>query len=162
MQDAEYQELLKKQSYEDLLAIRRSLNRVAHPERFALVIAEIDGRDKLTIPPPLPGNKLDTTWRSSSMPTDVGPLTKLLLVVGFLFQAVSLFMRYAETQAVLASCPIVALAGVILLVAGCVRLARSTGRSGGYGLFGLLGLIGLAILCALPKKSRTSTLQNQT
>jgi len=162
MQDAEYQEYLKNQSYEDLLAIRSSLDKAAHPERFSLLITEIEGRDKLTIPSPFPGSEPDTTWRSSSMPIEVGPLTKLLLIVGFLFQIANLFMRHAEAQAVLASRPIVALAGVFLFAAGCVRLARSMGRSGWYGLLGLLGIIGLAILAALPKKTRISPLQNGT
>jgi hypothetical protein len=162
MNDAEYRDYLKKQSFDDLLAIRNTLDSIAHPDRFALVIAEIEGRDKLTVPPPLPGSELEATWRSSSMPADIGLLTKILLGIGFLCHLASFFMQYAEAHAVLASRLIVALAGVILFVAGCVRLARCMGRSRFYGLFGLLGLIGLAVLFLLPKKSRPSPLQNRT
>ncbi len=162
MQDAEYQEYLKKKSYDDLLSIRSSLNGNAHPERFALVIAEIDGRDNLTVPPPPPGSNREATWRSSSMPTEIGLLTNLLLGIGFIFQIASVFMTIAQAQAVLASRPIVALVGGILFVAGCVRLARCMGRSCFYGLFGVFGIFGLAILCSMGKKLRPSPLQKQT
>jgi hypothetical protein len=161
MNDTEYRDYLKKQSYDDLLAVRGSLDSVAHPDRFALVLSEIEGRDKLTVPPPLPGSELEATWRSSSFPTDIGLLTKLLLGIGFMCHIASFLMGYAEAEAVLAFRRIVGFAGVILFVAGCVRLAGCMGRSRFYGLFGLLGLVGLAVLCLLPKKSQPSRLQNQ-
>jgi hypothetical protein len=162
MSDTEYRDYLKKQSYDDLLAIRGSLDRESHPARFALVLSEIEGRDKLTLPPPLPGSELEATWRSSSFPTDIGLLTQLLLGIGLVCHILAFFMRFAEAEAVLPFRFILGLAGLILFVAGCGRLAKCTGRSRFYGLLGLLGLLGLAVLCLLPKKSRPSPLQDQT
>jgi len=54
MDDKTYPAYLKGQSYKDLLSIRGSLDKSSHPDRYAMVIAEIDARDKLPVPPPLP------------------------------------------------------------------------------------------------------------
>lgn len=51
MNDEEYQSYLKTQVYADLLSIRNSLNRAAYPGRYDQVIAEIDARDKMSVPP---------------------------------------------------------------------------------------------------------------
>jgi hypothetical protein len=46
MEDAEYSEYLKKQSYEDLLLISSSIDQERQAKRYEMVIAEIDRRDK--------------------------------------------------------------------------------------------------------------------
>jgi len=61
MQDAGYEDYLKEQSCEELLSIKNSLSRVAYPDRFAMITAEIAGREELTLPPPLLGSSMDST-----------------------------------------------------------------------------------------------------
>ena len=46
MDDTEYSAYLKGQSNDDILSIRGSLDRVAHPERYRMVMAEIETREK--------------------------------------------------------------------------------------------------------------------
>src|SRR5208282_1945433 len=45
MSDEDYSSYLKKQSYDDLLAISFSLDKDAHRERYAMIFAEIATRD---------------------------------------------------------------------------------------------------------------------
>ena len=54
MDDNSYPAYLKGQSYETLQSIRSSLDRSSHPDRYAMVLAEIEARDKRPVPPPLP------------------------------------------------------------------------------------------------------------
>jgi len=51
MQDAEYLAYLKKQSYEDLVSISQSIDKQAQSERYAMVIAEIMERDRVSKEP---------------------------------------------------------------------------------------------------------------
>jgi hypothetical protein len=46
MPDEDYSAYLKRQSYDDLLAISYSLDKDAHPERYAMVSAEVAVREK--------------------------------------------------------------------------------------------------------------------
>jgi hypothetical protein len=45
MPDEDYSSYLKRQSYADLLAVSCSLDKESHPERYAMVLAEIAVRD---------------------------------------------------------------------------------------------------------------------
>jgi hypothetical protein len=46
MPDEDYSAYLKRQSYDDLIAISCSLNKDGHPDLYAMVVAEIAERDK--------------------------------------------------------------------------------------------------------------------
>lgn len=46
MQDEEYRAYVKRQSYDDLLSISRSLDKISQPDRYAMVMTEIAERDK--------------------------------------------------------------------------------------------------------------------
>ena len=52
MQDEDYRAYLRRQSYDDLLSIRSSLDKSSHPDRYAIVLEEIEARGKQ--PAPLP------------------------------------------------------------------------------------------------------------
>ena len=52
MNEPSYADYLKTQSYEDLLSIRNSIDKTAHPDRHAMVVAEIEARGQQPPPPP--------------------------------------------------------------------------------------------------------------
>ena len=162
MNNGDYQAYLTKQSYEELMFIRGSLNKIAYPERYALVVAEIDNRDTVTAPSPCPGMNNDLSGRSDARPTEVSPLTKTLILGGFILQVVAAFMRYADAEALQTARPIVALLGAAFGVVGCVKFARTIGRSRWWGLCGLLGILGIGVLCALREKAGSPPLPKTT
>ena len=51
MEDKAYPAYLKRQSHDDLLSIRDSLDKVAHLERYAMVLAEIESCEKSPVSP---------------------------------------------------------------------------------------------------------------
>jgi len=152
MQDTEYQAYVKKQSYNDLLSIRNSLSKTTYPDRYAMVIAEIEARDKGPVPPPLSGISPDPMLRPHTQPEDVSTLTKALIILGFLIQVSSTFMSNAETEAFQMLRLSLALIGGIISAVGTARYARNMGYSRWLGVLGLLGIIGLGLLCALPRR----------
>lgn len=56
MEDEEYPEYLKKQSYDDLLSISYSIDKEAQAKRYELVLSEIAERDKR-------GEKPEANWQ---------------------------------------------------------------------------------------------------
>jgi len=52
MNEPSYADYLKTQSYEDLLSIRNSIDKTVHPDRHAMVVAEIEARGQQPPPPP--------------------------------------------------------------------------------------------------------------
>ncbi len=75
MEDTEYEAYLKKQTCEDLLSIRNSINRVANHARFALVNVEIESRERMPVPPPLSGLSPDPMLRPHTQPEEVSSPT---------------------------------------------------------------------------------------
>lgn len=150
MQAADYQAYLKKQTYEDLLSIRSSLNRHDCPDRYALVVSEIDERDKL--PPPLPTEGSSAAGMRQMLPREITLATKLLLLIGFVAQFGSHFMQYASAEVVQSARFIVALIGSALFIIGCVKFSRTKGRSAWFGLLGIFNILGLGVLCALEER----------
>jgi hypothetical protein len=159
MQDTEYQAYLKKQSYEDLLSIRSSLNAQTYPDRYAMVISELDERDKL--PPPLQTTGKALTWTSNVRPKEIRFVTKFLLAIGFVAQFGSCFMQYAEAEVIRATRPIVALVGAALFIAGCVQVSKTKGRSAWFGLLGVFNILGLGVICALEERQGSQGGANQ-
>ena len=152
MEDREYDAYLKKQTYEDLLSIRTSINRVAQPARFALVNAEIETRDRIPAPPPLAGISPDPMLRPHTQPEEVSSLTKALIIIGFLIQVACAFMRYAEGEAFQTARVLLALGGGVMSAVGTARFAKTLGYSCWLGVLGLFGILGIGLLCALPRR----------
>jgi len=73
--DDSYGAYLKKQSSDDLQSILNSINKMAHPARYAMVIAEIEVRDKLPKPQP---DELDHRKRLSRLPI----LSLCIMIIG--------------------------------------------------------------------------------
>ena len=149
MDNTEYQAYLKKQSDADLLSIRNSLDRGAYPDRYAMIIAEIEARDKLSVTGSYPTSN-NTSANGSARPNGVTPLITILVFGGLLLHLGSGFMSYAE--AALTVRFLVAIIGSVMSVGGCISYAKKMGYSGWLGLLGLFGIIGLGILAALPAK----------
>jgi hypothetical protein len=61
MPDEDYSAYLKRQSYDDLLAISYSLDKDAQPERYAMVLSEIAAREKR-------GEKPEGKWNFPFLP----------------------------------------------------------------------------------------------
>jgi hypothetical protein len=152
MEDTEYEAYLKKQTYDDLLSIRTSINRVAQPARFALVNAEIETRDRIPAPSPLAGKNPDPMLRPHTQPEEVSSLTKALVIIGFLIQVACAFMRYAEGEDVQTVRVLLALGGGVLSAVGTARFAKTLGYSRWLGVLGLFGILGIGLLCALPRR----------
>ena len=152
MEDREYEAYLKKQTYEDLLSIRSSINRVAQPARFALINTEIETRDRIPAPPPLAGISPDPMLRPHTQPEEVNSLTKALIIIGFLIQVACAFMRYAEGETLQTARVLLAMGGGVVSAVGTARFAKTLGYSRWLGALGLFGILGIGLLCALPRK----------
>ena len=152
MEATEYATYLKKQIYEDLISIRDSINRVDHPERYALVNAEIETRDRIPVPPPLAGVSHDPMLRPHTQAEAVSSLTKALIIIGFLIQVTCTFMRYAESEDIQTARVLLAFGGGVMSAVGSARFAKTLGYSRWLGVLGLFGIIGIGLLCALPRR----------
>lgn len=152
MEDREYEAYLKKQTYEDLLSIMTSINRVAQSACFALVNAEIESRDRIPVPPPMSGINPDPMLRPHAQPEEVGALTKALIIIGFLIQVACAFVRYADANAFQALRVSLALGAGVMSAVGSARFAKRMGYSRWLGVLGLFGIIGIGLLCALPRR----------
>ncbi len=157
MEDAEYAAYLKKQTYEDLISIRDSLNRTTLPARFALVNGEIESRDSVPVPPPLSGITPDPMLRPHAPLEEVSLLTKVLVIIGFLIQVACIFAKQADAEAFQTIRVSLALGGGIMSAVGSARFARSMGYSRWLGVLGLFGIIGIGLLCSLPRRHPQKT-----
>jgi hypothetical protein len=152
MDDIEYQAYLKKQTYDDLLSIRDSINRMARPERFALINTEIEVRDHIPVPPPLTGIRPDPMLRPYAQPAAITTLTKALVIGGFFIQVACALTKFADPDAFRAVHDSLAIGGGVLSAVGSAMFAKANGYSRWLGVLGFFGLIGIGYLFALPRK----------
>jgi hypothetical protein len=67
MDEKSYPDYLKAQSYEDLVSIRNSLDKAAHPDRYAMVIPEIETRGKMPESPPSEQDRRRKSTRAATI-----------------------------------------------------------------------------------------------